>query len=150
MFELDMTYCIVHSTFRMLKKTGSISYLKSSVLILDGDPARSFRCGNVDEDVSIGVGASGFLFVVNDIGDDFRSTLTKLDEVTVTLGSNGMILAGLSFKDDAVDDVAVVEVADEVAANVGDENDFSMVSPDGVGRSGSVFPVPTLPNPGWL
>ena len=121
------------------------------MLILGGVPGLSFRGAIADEDVSIGAGASGFLFVVKDNAEDFRSTLTKLDEVTVTLGNSGMIFAGLSFEADTIDDddVGVAEVADEAVDDIGVEKVFSMVSPDVAGRSDSVFPAPTLPNPGW-
>ena len=119
------------------------------MLILGGVPALSFRCDDDEEEVSIAVCASGFLFVVKDSAEDLRSTLTKLDEVTVTLGNRGIILAGLSFDVDTVEDVGVVEVADEVADDAGVGKAFSMVSPEEIGRSGSGLPAPTLPNPGW-
>ena len=89
------------------------------MFILDGLLARSLFNG----DVSIGVDCSDFSGRFRDcvavgVEDDFRSTLTKLDDVTVTLGNKGMILAGLSFRDGAE---AVVDVVEDVGTDV----DFS-------------------------
>ena len=100
-----------------------------------------------------------------------RSTLTKLDDVTVTLlGRRGMIFAGLSFV--VVD---IVSVADAVAAdgvdagvNVVEGADMSEegFSEEGFGccccccegsggavtdcRSSPTLLPPTRPKPGWL
>jgi hypothetical protein len=93
------------------------------------------------------LGSSGAVRVDSDSGgesgrfaDDLRSTLTKFDVVTVTLGSRGMILAGLSFKVALLDD-------DDDAEEVGAV--FSMVSDDEVvdWRSRPTFPPPILPKP---
>jgi hypothetical protein len=120
------------------------------VLILGGDPDLSFRCVDTEGVVSIGVGASNLLGVVAaGVDDDFRSTFTKLDDVTVTLGNKGMILAGLSFGVGAVEAI-VVDVTDvfDVEDVVVVENNFSTFCNAVEGRSGSPFPAPTRPKPG--
>lgn len=122
-----------------------MNYPKSSVLILGGLPALSF----FDGDTSIGVTCKEVsdrfsdVVIVAGVEDDFRSTLTKLDDVTVTLGNNGIILAGLSFKDGEEE---VIDVDEVVVADV----DLSKLYGATDWRSRPTLPAPTRPNPGCL
>ena len=96
-----------------------------------------------------------------------RSTLTKLDDVTVTLlGSRGMIFAGLSFVEDIGSVVAVDAGVDAGVIGVEGAAILEMgLSEEGLGCCGgccdgggaatdcrsspTLFP-PTRPKPGWL